>query len=68
MNIHPYSQGCDKWTVMGNANSVPQGYYYYFVRWPDGATECARIELINKIETGNVATNTITRTGRACAG
>lgn len=63
--IPPYSDRCDKWLVTGSGTQVPVGSYRYAARWPDGHSECDRIELgANPDTEGRVVK--IARSGRTC--
>jgi hypothetical protein len=63
--ISPYSDRCDKWLKTESRTQVPVGTYLYEARWPDGHSECDRIELdADPTTEGRVVK--IARTGRTC--
>jgi hypothetical protein len=65
MRIGPYSEACDRWSAVSRDQQVPVGVYRYAVRWPDGLSECDRIELsAGPDNEGRVVR--ISRSGRRC--
>jgi hypothetical protein len=65
-NIPPFTDRCDKWTLIPATRDVPGGTYYYMVSWPNGPTECDRIDFIGATPEQDGKVITITRTGKAC--
>jgi hypothetical protein len=65
--IQPLSDGCDKWSVIAGNRDVPGGIYYYLVSWPNGLTECDRIEFTGATADENEKTITINQSGKGCA-
>jgi hypothetical protein len=63
--IPPYSDQCDKWAVAAVDTSISAGLYYYSARWPDGRTECDRIELDADQKTSDRVIK-IAQSGRTC--
>ena len=65
--IQPYSDRCDKWSVIPSTRDVPGGIYRYLVSWPGGDTECDRIEFSGASPEEDDKVVTINRSGRGCA-
>lgn len=66
MGIPPYSDRCDKWTAAAGGTQVPIGAYHYSARWPDGHSECDRIEVDANPDTEGQIVK-IMRSGRVCS-
>jgi hypothetical protein len=64
--IPPLSDGCDKWTVIPSTRDVPGGTYYYIVSWPNGHTECDRIQFFGASPAEDDKTITINQSGKGC--
>lgn len=65
--IHPLSNQCDKWSLVTSSRDVPGGIYYYLVSWPNGRTECDRIEFDGASPAEDEKVVTIAQSGRECA-
>jgi hypothetical protein len=63
--IPPYSDQCDKWVVAAADEPILVGLYYYTARWPDGHTECDRIDISADAETSGRVVK-IAQSGRTC--
>jgi hypothetical protein len=64
--IRPFSDDCDKWSVIASTRDVPGGIYYYVVSWPSGHTECDRIEFTGASPNEDDKVVTIRQSGRGC--
>ena len=64
--IAPFSDRCDKWSLITTTRDVPGGIYYYQARWSDGPVECDRIEFTGASGGEDNKVVTITRSGKAC--
>jgi hypothetical protein len=65
--IQPYSDNCNKWSVVASTRDVPGGIYYYLVSWPNGHAECDRIEFTGATPEEDDKTITIRQSGKGCA-
>jgi hypothetical protein len=65
--IHPLSNQCDKWSLVTSSREIPGGIYYYVVNWPNGRTECDRIEFDGATPEQDEKIVTIAQSGRDCA-
>lgn len=65
--IEPFSDSCDKWSVIASTRDVPGGIYYYLVSWPNGPTECDRIEFTGANPSEDDKIITIEQSGKGCA-
>jgi len=65
--IRPFSDDCDKWSVIASTRDVPGGIYYYVVSWPNGHTECDRIEFTGASPVEDDKIVTIRQSGKGCA-
>jgi hypothetical protein len=67
-DIPPYSARCTKWSSIGQNQNIPEGAYYYMARWPDGGTECGRVNLLypRRREPEEVGIITIRKSGQEC--
>jgi hypothetical protein len=65
--IRPFSDNCDKWSVIASTRDVPGGIYYYLVSWPGGHAECDRIEFTGASPNEDDKVVTIRQSGRGCA-
>jgi hypothetical protein len=64
--IAPFSDRCDKWSLITATRDVPGGVYYYQASWSNGPIECDRIEFTGAGGGEDDKVVTIARTGKAC--
>jgi hypothetical protein len=65
-DIQPFSDACNKWSVIPSTRDVPGGIYYYLASWPDGRRECDRIEFTGATPDEDNKTITINQSGKGC--
>jgi hypothetical protein len=64
--IQPFSDKCDKWSVVARSRDVPGGIYYYLVSWPNKWTHGVRSHRgATPDESDKVIT--IRQSGKGCA-
>ena len=64
--IPPYSPSCTRWAAIGQNHEVPQGLYRYMAIWPDGHTDCDRIDIPLSAADDALKPVVIQRSGLGC--